>query len=106
MMLHDAEKLLMDDLYRNPGPLQFEGPGSDSKTISLTVEEKDYIGKIKELQDYLDKVHLTAIIYSLSSFLFDLNPIDIQINSFVFNHPKFSSSSKNLKTLNLTIQST
>ncbi|KAJ8649980.1 hypothetical protein MRB53_003003 [Persea americana] len=56
MMLHDAEKLLMDDLYRNPGPLQFEGPGSDSKTISLTVEEKDYIGKIKELQDYLDKV--------------------------------------------------
>ncbi|RWR80614.1 Phosphofructokinase domain-containing protein [Cinnamomum micranthum f. kanehirae] len=58
MMLHDAEKLLMDDLYRNPGPLQFEGPGSDSKTISLTVEQKDYIGKIKELQDYLDKVKM------------------------------------------------
>ncbi|KAJ3693177.1 hypothetical protein LUZ60_008657 [Juncus effusus] len=47
---------LMDDLYRNPGPLQFDGPGSDAKSICLSVEDQDYMGRIKKLQQYLDKV--------------------------------------------------
>lgn len=46
----------MDDLYRNPGPLQFDGPGADSKAVTLCVEDQDYMGRIKKLQEYLDKV--------------------------------------------------
>lgn len=46
----------MDDLYRNPGPLQFDGPGADAKPVSLCVEDQDYMGRIKKLQEYLDKV--------------------------------------------------
>lgn len=70
MLLRYAGNLLIDDLYRNPGPLQFEGPGSESKAISLTVEDQDYMGRIKKLQAYLDKVNLTT--FTLSSFLLDL----------------------------------
>jgi pyrophosphate--fructose-6-phosphate 1-phosphotransferase len=46
----------MDDIYRNPGPLQFEGPGENAKTITLSVEDQDYIGRIQQLRSYLDKV--------------------------------------------------
>lgn len=46
----------MDDIYRNPGPLQFDGPGADARAITLSVEDRDYMGRIKELQVYLDKV--------------------------------------------------
>ncbi|KAL4178549.1 hypothetical protein AMTRI_Chr13g82850 [Amborella trichopoda] len=56
MLMCSAEKFLMEDLYRNPGPLQFEGPGSDAKAISLCIEDLDYMGRIKKLQDSLDKV--------------------------------------------------
>ncbi|URE34874.1 pyrophosphate--fructose 6-phosphate 1-phosphotransferase [Musa troglodytarum] len=51
-----ASSFLMDDIYRNPGPMQFEGPGADAKSISLCVEDQDYMGRIKLLQGYLDKV--------------------------------------------------
>ncbi|KAG6495364.1 hypothetical protein ZIOFF_043167 [Zingiber officinale] len=47
---------LMDDIYRNPGPLQFDGPGADAKPITLCVEDKDYMGRIKKFQEYLDEV--------------------------------------------------
>ncbi|KAG6499351.1 hypothetical protein ZIOFF_039117 [Zingiber officinale] len=47
---------LMDDIYRNPGPLQFDGPGADAKPITLCVEDKDYMGRIKKFQKYLDEV--------------------------------------------------
>ncbi|ONK58963.1 uncharacterized protein A4U43_C08F1530 [Asparagus officinalis] len=56
LLLRDAEKFLMDDLYSNPGPIQYKGPGADSKTICLCVEDQDYMGRVKELQSYLDKV--------------------------------------------------
>lgn len=46
----------MDDVYRNPGPLQFDGPGADAKTVTLCVEDQDYMGRIKQLQEHLDKV--------------------------------------------------
>ncbi|KAK4428257.1 Pyrophosphate--fructose 6-phosphate 1-phosphotransferase subunit alpha [Sesamum alatum] len=52
----NATKFLMDDLYRNPGPLQFDGPGADAKAVTLCVEDQDYMGRIKKLQEYLDKV--------------------------------------------------
>lgn len=47
---------MMDDLYRNPGPIQFDGPGADLITTTLAVEDNDYIGKVQELYAYLDKV--------------------------------------------------
>ncbi|KAK1306162.1 Pyrophosphate--fructose 6-phosphate 1-phosphotransferase subunit alpha [Acorus calamus] len=56
LLLRNAEKLLMDDLYRNPGPIQYEGSGADSKTTTLCVEDQDYMGRVKDLQSYLDKV--------------------------------------------------
>ncbi|KAF2310274.1 hypothetical protein GH714_007537 [Hevea brasiliensis] len=56
LLRQNAVKFLMDDLYRNPGPLQFEGPGADAKPLTLCVEDQDYMGRIKELQEYLDKV--------------------------------------------------
>ncbi|KAF3570559.1 hypothetical protein F2Q69_00061151 [Brassica cretica] len=52
----NAEKFLMEDLYRNPGPLQYDGPGADAKAVSLCVEDQDYMGRIKKLQEYLDQV--------------------------------------------------
>lgn len=56
MLRLSAGNFLMEDIYRNPGPLQFEGPGSDTKTIILSVEDQDYMGRIKKLQEYLNKV--------------------------------------------------
>lgn len=56
LLRQNATKFLIDDIYRNPGPLQFEGPGADSKAVSLCVEDQDYMGRIKKLQEYLDKV--------------------------------------------------
>ncbi|ERN11515.1 pyrophosphate--fructose 6-phosphate 1-phosphotransferase subunit alpha [Amborella trichopoda] len=56
LLRQNAVSYLTDDIYRNPGPLQFEGPGSDAKPISLCVEDQDYMGRIKKLQEYLDKV--------------------------------------------------
>ncbi|KAJ8500246.1 hypothetical protein OPV22_010798 [Ensete ventricosum] len=56
LLRQKASSFLMDDLYRNPGPLQFEGPGADVKTYTLSVEDQDYMGRIKKLQEYLDKV--------------------------------------------------
>ncbi|MFS7960001.1 putative diphosphate--fructose-6-phosphate 1-phosphotransferase [Helianthus anomalus] len=52
----NATKFLMEDVYRNPGPLQFDGPGADSRTISLHSQDLDYMGRIKELNGYIDKV--------------------------------------------------
>jgi diphosphate-dependent phosphofructokinase len=51
----------LEDVYRNPGPLQFEGPGVDSNPISLCVEDQDYMGRIKKLQEYLKKVVLMPL---------------------------------------------
>ncbi|KAJ4830913.1 hypothetical protein Tsubulata_039034 [Turnera subulata] len=56
LLRQSALKFLMDDLYRNPGPLQFDGPGADAKAVILSVEDQDYMGRIKELNEYLDKV--------------------------------------------------
>lgn len=50
----------MEDIYRNPGPLQFDGPGADARPIILSVEDQDYMGRIKKLQEYLDKVNLVS----------------------------------------------
>jgi len=51
-----ASSFLLDDFYRTPGGIQFDGPGADTKPVTLTIEEQDYLGDIKILQDYLDKV--------------------------------------------------
>ncbi|URE15841.1 pyrophosphate--fructose 6-phosphate 1-phosphotransferase [Musa troglodytarum] len=54
--IHPATVDLKGKAYENPGPLQFDGPGADAKAISLCVEDQDYMGRIKLLQEYLDKV--------------------------------------------------
>ncbi|KAG2642608.1 hypothetical protein PVAP13_2KG193355 [Panicum virgatum] len=51
-----ASSFLLDDFYRTPGGIQFEGPGADTKPITLTIEGHDYLGDIEILQDYLEKV--------------------------------------------------
>ncbi|XP_022874026.1 pyrophosphate--fructose 6-phosphate 1-phosphotransferase subunit alpha-like [Olea europaea var. sylvestris] len=56
LLRQNGTKFLMDDVYRNPGPLQFEGPGADAKAVTLCVEDQDYMGRIKKLQGHLDKV--------------------------------------------------
>ncbi|KAE9605250.1 hypothetical protein Lal_00024542 [Lupinus albus] len=56
LLRQNAASFLMDDIYRNPGPLQFEGPGADAKAITLSVEDQDYMGRIKKLQEYLEQV--------------------------------------------------
>ncbi|CAA0838471.1 Pyrophosphate--fructose 6-phosphate 1-phosphotransferase subunit alpha 2 [Striga hermonthica] len=56
LLRQNATKFLMDDVYRNPGFLQFDGPGVDSKAVTLCVEDQDYMGRIKKLQEHLDKV--------------------------------------------------
>jgi hypothetical protein len=67
LLRQNAAKFLMDDLYRNPGPLQFDGPGADSKALSLCVEDQDYMGRIKKLQEYLDQV-LTILLSQIFNF--------------------------------------
>ncbi|PKU74463.1 pyrophosphate--fructose 6-phosphate 1-phosphotransferase subunit alpha-like isoform X1 [Dendrobium catenatum] len=56
LLRRNASGFLLDDLYRNPGPLQFDADGADAKTFTLSVEDHDYMGRIKLLQEYLDKV--------------------------------------------------
>lgn len=56
LLLHNGHSWLLDDLYRNPGPIQFQGPGSDLRTVTLAIEDQDYIGRIQQLTTYLDKV--------------------------------------------------
>ncbi|KAI3730257.1 hypothetical protein L1987_61426 [Smallanthus sonchifolius] len=56
VLRQNATKFLMEDVYRNPGPLQFDGPGAESRTVSLHIQDLDYMGRIKELNAYLDKV--------------------------------------------------
>lgn len=51
-----ASSFLLDDFYRTPGGIQFEGPGAGTKPITVTIEEQDYLGDIEILQAYLDKV--------------------------------------------------
>ncbi|KAK3129094.1 hypothetical protein QOZ80_6BG0471450 [Eleusine coracana subsp. coracana] len=56
MLRQNSSRFLMEDIYRNPGPLQFDGLGAETKPISLCVEDRDYMGRIKQLQEYLEKV--------------------------------------------------
>ncbi|XP_020399690.1 pyrophosphate--fructose 6-phosphate 1-phosphotransferase subunit alpha isoform X2 [Zea mays] len=56
LLRQNSSSFMMEDIYRNPGPLQFEGSGADTKPISLCVEDQDYMGRIKKLQEYLEKV--------------------------------------------------
>ncbi|CAN6181862.1 unnamed protein product [Urochloa humidicola] len=51
-----ASSFLLDDFYRTPGGIQFEGPGANTKPITLTIEDQDYLSDIEILQDYLDKM--------------------------------------------------
>ncbi|KAL8162509.1 hypothetical protein V2J09_013998 [Rumex salicifolius] len=56
LLRQNSSRFLMEDIYRNPGPLQFDGPGSDAKPVSLCVEDQDYMGRIKKLKEHLDQV--------------------------------------------------
>ncbi|KAF2324830.1 hypothetical protein GH714_017352 [Hevea brasiliensis] len=90
LLRENAIKFLMDDLYRNPGPLQFEGPGADAKPLTLCVEDQDYMGRIKKLQDYLDKV--LELLYSPNSVIAILHDVKTMVlvskqERMIFNVP-------------------
>lgn len=56
LLREKASSFLLDDFYMTPGGIQFEGPGSDAKPITLTIENQDYMGDIEILKEYLGKV--------------------------------------------------
>lgn len=56
ILVQNAADWKVNDAYRNPGPLQFEGPSADSRTITLMVEDHDYMDGITKLHSYLDQV--------------------------------------------------
>ena len=71
LLRENARQLLLDDIYRNPGPLQFDGPGADSRVMSLCIEDLDYMGRIKKLNEYLEKVltlQISIVLPSLYSY--------------------------------------
>uniref|UniRef100_A0A803LH58 Uncharacterized protein n=1 Tax=Chenopodium quinoa TaxID=63459 RepID=A0A803LH58_CHEQI len=57
VLRQNASRLLMEDIYRNPSPLQFDGPCVDAKVVSVCAEDQFYMGCIKHLQEFLDKVY-------------------------------------------------
>ncbi|XP_073103015.1 pyrophosphate--fructose 6-phosphate 1-phosphotransferase subunit alpha isoform X2 [Elaeis guineensis] len=100
LLLRDAEKFLMDDLYSNPGPIQYIGSGSDNKTICLSVEDQDYMGRVTELQAYLEKVRtmvkpgcsqevLKAALSSMASVLEILTLMSPAAKSSITGHVKY-----------------
>ncbi|ONM57348.1 Pyrophosphate--fructose 6-phosphate 1-phosphotransferase subunit beta 2 [Zea mays] len=48
VLRQNSSSFLLEDVYRNPGLLQFEGPGVDSNPISLCVEDQDYMSRIRQ----------------------------------------------------------
>lgn len=56
LLYQSASSWLMDDLYRNPGPIQFEGPGSTARPITLSMEDHSYVEQMHALHKYLDQV--------------------------------------------------
>ncbi|CAI5472013.1 unnamed protein product [Closterium sp. Yama58-4] len=52
----NAGSWLLDDLYRNPGPIQFEGPSAEARPITLTMEDHSYVEQMHTLHKYLDQV--------------------------------------------------
>lgn len=41
LLLQNAQKWLMDDLYVSSGPIQYQGPGSDSRLITVSSKAED-----------------------------------------------------------------
>lgn len=46
----------VSDLYENPGPIQFAGPTSESRPITLKLESFDYLREIRELYTALQRI--------------------------------------------------
>lgn len=89
LLSQNATKFLLDDVYRNPGPLQFDGPGADAKAVTLCVEDQDYMGRIKKLQEYLDKVLIFQPEYlflrkNIASFIYHAQPLSKLVYTFFF----------------------
>lgn len=85
-MRQNATRFLLDDLYRNPGPVQFDGPGADAKAVTLCVEDRDYMGRIKELQKYLDEVLKSCyffVLYVLIYVCVRARDISFKFSSFI-----------------------
>ncbi|CAM9151356.1 unnamed protein product [Choristocarpus tenellus] len=49
-------KVQTQDIYRNPGPVQFAGETADIRLMSLALEGEDYLGQLEELRDALTKI--------------------------------------------------
>lgn len=44
------------DLYRNPGPVQFAGDTANNRLMSLELETDDYLGQLQELRVALKEI--------------------------------------------------
>ena len=44
------------ELYRNPGPIQFEGPGANDVALSLAADTHDYVSRIDSLRAALEAI--------------------------------------------------
>lgn len=87
LLRQNATRFLLDDLYRNPGPVQFDGPGADAKAVTLCVEDRDYMGRIKELQKYLDEVLKSCyffVLYVLIYVCVRARDISFKFSSFIW----------------------
>lgn len=51
-----AAEWATDDMYVNPGPIQFHGPTADSPPVTVVRDRGDYLDRLAALQDHLQKV--------------------------------------------------
>ena len=88
MLREKASSFLLDDFYRTPGGIQFEGPGSDAKPITLTIENQDYMGDIEILKECLSKVETSnpfiCLEFQIKTFLVNEQVSNIDMSTDVF----------------------
>lgn len=90
-MREKASSFLLDDFYRTPGGIQFEGPGSDAKPITLTIENQDYMGDIEILKECLSKVGTSNPFISLK---FQIKTFQLRSRSLTLTCPLMMSCSQ------------
>ncbi|CAM9430307.1 unnamed protein product [Discosporangium mesarthrocarpum] len=45
-----------EDIYRNPGPVQYAGETADNRLISLELEAEDYLGQLEDLRQAITDI--------------------------------------------------
>jgi hypothetical protein len=104
---------LKDNPYQNPALPHLYESDPNKKAIGFCTEDLVYMEKIKELQDYLDKVNAKFLVINSSVFYSDIFFFifffsDYFLSDFVYfsvkyslNFPLFDSTEKNLLSENM-----